>query len=324
MNYPPVSIVVAAYNAQDTLGACIESLLNLDYPEKEIIVVNDGSVDGTEAIIRNYPVVLISQEKKGASAARNIGLRKAENEIIAYTDSDCEVSRSWLKNLVKHFEDRGVGVVTGKTIFRTDRSCTSYVRSLDIEERNAMRRRYTSLANGPNSAFRRDLLSSIGGFNPRWYHAEDTEVSYRVLGRGYKIVYEPKAVVYHAPENNWRDFLRKRFRDAKAFTRLLYSHPKKAIEDDFVTPNMKLQPPLFAVVLFLPILVLLELLFLWALLIMLGIALNIPFSYRTYKKSNRVSFFIIGLALTTARGFCWGFGLIIGGLQNLYARATGG
>lgn len=315
--YPPVSIVVAVYNMQDTIGKCIESLLEADYPEKEIIIVNDGSTDRTEEIVKQYLVTLINQKKQGASAARNNGLKNAKNEIVAYTDSDCEVSRDWARNIVKHFEDPSVGAVTGKTIFRTDTTCTSYVRSLDIEERNARRKKYTSLANGPNSAFRRSLLSGIGGFNPRWYHAEDTEVSYRVWEEGYKIVYEPNAVVYHVPENDWKDFLRKRYRDAKAFTRMFYFHPKKAfVEDDFVTLNMKLQPPLFAAILFLPIL---NMLSLW--LLLLGIALNVPFSYRVFlKRSDKFSFFIKALMLTTARGFCWGFGLIVGGLQNFYVR----
>jgi cellulose synthase/poly-beta-1,6-N-acetylglucosamine synthase-like glycosyltransferase len=325
--YPPVSIIVAAYNAQATIADCVESLLNLDYPEKEIIIVNDGSTDETEEIVKGYSVELISQAKRGASAARNNGLRRAKNEIVAYTDSDCEVSKGWLRNIVKHFKDPEIGAVTGRTVFATNGRCTSYVRSLDIEERNNRRRRYTSLANGPNSAFRRDLLLKIGGFDPKWYHAEDTEVSYKIWKEGYKIAYEPSAVVDHVPEGNWTDFLRKRYRDAKAFTRMLYFHPFQAwVKDDFVTPNMKVQPPLFAMVTFLPALMLSLyllgypvrlLLFSWLSFIALGIVLNLPFSYRVYKKSNKASFFMRALLLLIGRGFCWGLGLVVGGFQNL-------
>lgn len=325
--YPPVSIVVAAYNAEKTIGKCIESLLNTDYPDKEVIIVDDGSTDNTKKIIEKNPVKVLTQSNEGASAARNNGLNNAENSIVAYTDSDCEVSRDWLKNIIKHFKDPEVGAVTGRTIFATDERCASYVRSLDIEERNNRRREYTSLANGPNSAFRRDLLLKIGGFDPKWYHAEDTEVSYNIWKEGYTIAYEPSAVVNHVPEGDWTDFLRKRYRDAKAFTRMFYFHPSQAfVKDDFVTPSMRLQPPLFAVIIFLPVIMLplyslgymvQLLLFPWLFFIALGIVLNLPFSYRVYKKSSRISFFPKALLLLIGRGFCWGLGLVVGGFQNL-------
>ncbi len=320
MSYPPVSIVVAAYNSQDTIGACIESLLDLDYPEKEIIVVDDGSTDKTAEIAKGYPIKLVSQSKKGASAARNRGLENSNHDIVAYTDSDAEVTRDWLKKLVANFSEDEIGAVTGRTVFAVDKHCTSYIRSLDIDERNARRGKCTALANGPNCAFRKDLLKKVGGFDPSWYHAEDTEVSYRILKEGYKIVYEPEAVVHHTPENDWRDFLRKRYRDAKAFTRMLWFHTSRAFfRDDFVTPNMKVQPFLFALIISSPPLFYflhISSLF-WILFLALGVAMNIPFSYRVSKKSGRASFFVKALLLTTARGFCWGFGLAVGGIKNL-------
>jgi cellulose synthase/poly-beta-1,6-N-acetylglucosamine synthase-like glycosyltransferase len=325
--YPPVSVVVAAYNAEKTIGRCIESLLSLDYPNKEVIIVNDGSTDETEKIIKRYPVKLITQSKKGASAARNRGLREAGNKIVAYTDSDCRVSRNWLKKLVQRFKDQSIGAVTGRTVFKTDRHCTSFVRSLDIEERNERRKEYTSLANGPNSAFRRELLLKIGGFNPQWFHAEDTQVSYEIWRAGYKIAYDPNALVYHVPENDWKDFLKKRYRDAKAFTRVLYFHPSQAsIRDDFVTPSMKIQPPLFALILLSPLLILPAYLsnfisvtypVLWLGLFALGVIMNLPFSYKVAKRSGKLTFLIKAPLLTTMRGFCWGLGLVAGGAQNL-------
>ena len=325
--HPPVSIVVAAYNAEDTIGNCIESLLNTDYPKKEIIIVDDGSTDNTKKIIQGCSVKLISQSNEGASAARNNGFKNAKNGIVAYTDSDCEVTKDWLKNIVRHFDNPEVGAVTGRTVFGTDERCASFVRNLDIEERNARRGKYTSLANGPNSAFRKELLIKIGGFDPKWFHAEDTEVSYNVWEEGFKIIYEPDAIVNHVPEGDWRDFLRKRYRDAKAFTRMFYFHPSQAfIKDDFVTPSMRLQPPLFSFIVFLPVIMLISyfygyglglLLYSWLFLVIFGILLNVPFSYRIYRKSDRPSFFTGALLLLIGRGFCWGLGLVVGGFQNL-------
>lgn len=321
-----VSVVVAAFNAEETIEPLVQSLLNLDYPDYEVIVVNDGSTDNTREILQKYPVTLIDQENQGASAARNRGLMEASGEIVAYTDSDTVVDRGWLKELVKHFEDRRVGAVTGKIVFGRDDHCTSWVRSLDFELRNARRGPLTRLANGPNSVFRRGLLLEVGGFNPRWFHAEDTEVSYKIWNKGYKIIYEPDAVVYHAPESEWVDFLRKRYRDAKGFTRVLYSHTRSAaIKDDFVTLGMKIQPLLFAVLLLSSPLIALSFLvpslevfpLIWIILFSFGVLLNLPFSLEVASRSGRGGFLFKCLTLTLARGFCWGLGLVIGLLKNI-------
>jgi len=318
---PSVSVVVAAYNAETTIEPLIRSLLDLNYPDYEVIIVNDGSTDSTREIVRKYPVILVDQENQGASAARNNGLGKAKGEIIAYADSDTVVDKNWLSELVKHFKDSRIGAVTGRIVFLRDNYCASWVRSLDIEMRNERRGEYTRLANGPNCAFRKELLLKIGGFNPRWFHAEDTEVSYKICSMGYRIKYEPNAVVYHVPEKNWKDFIRKRYRDARAFTRVLLTHMKiAALKDDFVTLEMKIQPPLFALLILTSAILMLTPLipsfavFLnpWIFILLLGVMLNLPFSINVASKSGKVSFFFKSLALLLARSFAWGLGLIVG------------
>ncbi len=326
VSFPKVSVVIPAYNAEKTIGPLLDSLLAMDYPEYEVIVVNDGSKDGTKEIVQRYPVRLIDQRNRGASAARDAGLRAAEGEIVAYADSDVKVERGWLKNLVKPFEDPDVAATTGQTIFLRNEKCTSWIRSLDIERRNARRGEYTRLANGPNSAFRRSVLIEVGGFDPQWYHAEDTEVSYRIWQQGYRIRYVPEAIVHHTPEEYWQDFLRKRYRDAKAFTRMLVKYPRSAIlRDDFVETGMKIQPPLFLVIILLAItsaILVATPLAIYALggmafLLMVAILLNLPEAAAVFVASRRLGFFFKGLALGMLRGFAWGFGLGIGGLRQV-------
>jgi cellulose synthase/poly-beta-1,6-N-acetylglucosamine synthase-like glycosyltransferase len=322
---PKVSVVVPTYNAQGTIGPLIESLLHLDYPGYEIVIVNDGSKDNTREIVERYPVRLINQGNRGASAARGTGLRAATGDIVAYVDSDVAVTPDWLRALVEPFSDPTVGATTGRTVFLRDEKCTSWMRSMDIERRNAGRHTFTRLANGPNSAFRRSLLLEVGGFDATWYHAEDTEVSYRIWQRGYRIRYVPGAIVHHVPEGNWRTFYRKRYRDAKAFTRMLRRYSRSAIlEDDFVTLGMKIQPPLFlgliiaAVVAALlqltpfgyPALVVVTGLFLLSLL------LNVPEVLALARASGRVAFFFRGIGLSLLRGFAWGAGLAVGGMRH--------
>lgn len=321
----PVSVCVAAYNAKSTIRPLLDSLLALDYATYEVIVVDDGSTDTTARIVSEYagagsPIRLVEQGNRGASAARNRALENARHDIVAYTDSDTRVDPAWLTELVAPFEDPTVGATTGRTVFETNGRCTSWVRSVDIAHRNRSRDRVTRLANGPNCAFRRELLTEIGGFDPDWFHAEDTTVSYEVYAHGSVIRYAPEAVVYHVPEDDWRRYLTKRYRDAKAFTRVLVTYPNDAaVHDDFVPFTWKVQPPVFAFLFFgIPLFAVLGALGvgLWVALLVCCVALNAPFATRVAARSKRFDFFIRTLALTTARGFCWGGGLVVGGIEN--------
>ncbi len=323
---PMVSVVVPAYNAERTIGPLLDSLFEAHYPGLEVIVVNDGSKDRTKEIVERYPVRLIDQPNRGASAARDAGLRSATGDIVAYVDSDVVVTREWLGNLVQAFEDPAVAAATGRTIFLRNEKCTSWCRSLDIERRNAGRKTFTRLANGPNSAFRKPVLLEVGGFDPRWYHAEDTEVSYRISQRGYLIRYVPESIVHHVPEEDWRNYLRKRYRDAKAFTRMLMRYTRTAlVEDDFVSLGMKVQPPIFLLTWFLAA-VSLVLSFtpfgtyavLWLLaFLVFATVLNIPEALAVARASRRVGFFFKALGLGLMRGFAWGIGLGVGGLRQI-------
>src|SRR5205823_5994598 len=100
--YPKVSVIVAAYNAERTLKTCLDSLQQLNYPEYEIILVDDGSTDSTSRIASLYPGIRIFRHSQnlGLSNARNTGIAAAMGEIIAFTDSDCRADEDWLHYLV--------------------------------------------------------------------------------------------------------------------------------------------------------------------------------------------------------------------------------
>ncbi len=103
--YPKVSVVICSYNADRTMDQCLASFEHLNYPNFEVIVVNDGSKDRTleisESYARKYAFLkIVSQENKGLSVARNVGMEQATGEIVAYTDSDCVVDPDWLTYLV--------------------------------------------------------------------------------------------------------------------------------------------------------------------------------------------------------------------------------
>ena len=109
-DWPRVTVAVCARNAADTLDACLRSIRALDYPDYDVMVVNDGSTDATGAIARTHPgVTVIDTPHGGLSAARNTALRAAAGEVIAYTDADVEVDPAWLTYLIQPFLRTDVG-----------------------------------------------------------------------------------------------------------------------------------------------------------------------------------------------------------------------
>src|SRR5260370_40529790 len=114
---PRVSVVVCAYNAERTMEPCLASLEELNYPDYEVIVVNDGSTDRTLEIAERFSYVrIISQPNKGLSVARNVGAEAATGQIVAYTDSDCVADPDWLTYLVARMEAGNLAACGGAPV----------------------------------------------------------------------------------------------------------------------------------------------------------------------------------------------------------------
>jgi hypothetical protein len=239
---------------------------------------------------------------------------------------------------MENFTDDRVGAVTGRTIFRTDDRVAGHVRHVDFARRYRGRSRETTLANGPNCVYRRRVLDEVGGFDPAWYHAEDTQVSYRARERGYRILYDAGALVYHVPEGDWRGFIRKRFRDARAYMRVIPAHRGSVMADDFVTLKMKVQPPLFALGIVgllaaavgaVPAMVFPAAVG-WAgaaldgalVLLLVAWAMDVPFSVEVALESNRPGFFWKTMALQFVSGLAWGAGFMVGGWGALIEKRS--
>lgn len=324
MSKPPVSVCIPTYNDESTIRASLDALVNLDYPTYEVIII-DSSDDKTPEIIKEYSdqdssIRLIRQEKNGIGAARDRGLNEAKYDIIAYTDADAKVEKSWLSQLVPPLKDPDVGATTGRTIYETNETCTSWLRKVNIDLRNRYRKNSTRLAAGPSCAFRREVLEEVGGFDHNWPFAEDSLASSEIISRGYEIRYVSDAKVHHVPEGDWRTYLRKSYQHAKTYAELIVRHPENASRNDFIPLHWKIQPPIFVVILltipfvglFWPVG-----LFIWLGMFGLGASLNIPFAVRVAAQSKEIKFFPQSMGLTTARGLCWGAGSIVGGVHNL-------
>ncbi|MBC8228413.1 glycosyltransferase family 2 protein, partial [bacterium] len=132
-----VSVVIPAYNAEKEIPSCLDSLLNQTFPKEqcEIIVVNDGSTDGTEKIVRKYDgVKIITQANQGPAAARNNGVSESKGDIIVFTDSDCVPEEDWLEEMLKPFNDTEVVGVQGA--YKTkQKEVVARFAQIEIEER---------------------------------------------------------------------------------------------------------------------------------------------------------------------------------------------
>jgi glycosyltransferase involved in cell wall biosynthesis len=229
--YPKVSVVVCAYNAESTMQACLESLRNLRYPAYEVIVVNDGSRDRTGEIAEQYEgVQVIHQENQGLSAARNVGFANARGDIIAYTDSDCVVDPGWLYYLVSTFLASGLSAVGGPNLPPPE---DSFVAScvaaspggplhvlLDDEEAEHIP--------GCNMAFRREVLEEVGGFDPIFRAAgDDVDFCWRIQEKGYRIGFSPAAMVWHFRRNTVKAYIGQQRGYGKAEALLYFRHPHR-------------------------------------------------------------------------------------------------
>ena len=229
--YPKVSVIVCAYNGERTMDPCLASLENLNYPNYEVVVVNDGSTDRTREIAERYASIrLINQENQGLSAARNVGLRAATGDIIAYTDCDCMADPDWLTHLVARFLSSDFGAVGGPNLPPLDSSLVANCVAVSPggPTHVLLDDEVAEHIPGCNMAFRREALEAINGFDPVFRAAgDDVDLCWRLQNKGYKIGFSAAAVVWHFRRNTVRDYIKQQQGYGKAETLLFFKHPSR-------------------------------------------------------------------------------------------------
>lgn len=209
--YPHVSVVVPVRNAADTIADCVDSLLALAYPSDrfEVLVVDNASTDGTPAILERYAdrVRLLHEPSRGASHARNTGIRQARGEVVAFTDADCRVDPSWLTEIVPAVSDEDVGLAGGPIL--ATRPC-NYVERFG--ERIHDHERAITFCVPPyvitaNCTARKSTLQAVGGFDPAFLRTQDADLAFRVWGAGHRLVFAGGAIVYHRNERTLRGLM---------------------------------------------------------------------------------------------------------------------
>ncbi len=196
INGTSISVVVSTYNRIAYLKKCIDSLLKLNFDNFEIIIVNDGSTDGTgdylNGLGNNKIRVVHHKENLGLSAARNSGIKASKYDIIAFTDDDCLVEENWLKNISQGFADDNIGFVIGQ-VFYIREGYKGYFPERLVRNIGA------AWPMGCNIAYRKKVFEKIGYFEDIFfkYGNEDSEMAIRAVARGFAFARCPAAVAYH-------------------------------------------------------------------------------------------------------------------------------
>lgn len=238
--WPAISIIVPAHNRAAELARCLRSLLALDYPIFEIIVVNDGSTDTTSAMLqslaqeaaaRNVALCVVTHAQcEGVAHSRNSGASAASYDLLAYIDSDCVASPSWLKALVPTFRDMRV-VAIGGLIRAYERlslpgryeDVASSLHMGELPQRLSLKGPLTYLPTA-NFLLRRSAWQRVDGFADLAY-GEDVDFCRRLLETGAQIYYLPYGTVYHAYRTTPGAFLRTRIAYASSEADLQQRHP---------------------------------------------------------------------------------------------------
>jgi hypothetical protein len=230
--WPPATVVVCAHNEEKTIGACLDSLEHLRYPDYDVICVDDGSRDGTADIARRHPVTLVSEGHGGLCRARNLGLERATGDVVAYIDADATADPDWLTYLAISLDPQATATAGAGGPNWTPPEDPLLARCIGLAPGNPVHvliddERADHIP-GCNMAFRRRDLLAIGGFDPTFHTAgDDVDVCWRLLDEGRQLRFHPAALVWHHPRRTVRTFWRQQVGYGAAESLVSRNHPDR-------------------------------------------------------------------------------------------------
>lgn len=239
---PFVSVIVPVYNEEKVIRDSINSLLNLNYSNYEIIIVNDGSTDNTKSICEslvgirkgkfsNIRISLINKENGGKATALNTGIAFSKADFILCMDGDSQLQPDTLKAAVRHFSDERIGAVAGnvkvlnRKSFLTDLQALEYIEGLNMARSAQSFLRLVNIIPGPIGVFRRKALEESGFYSNDTF-AEDADITLKLLSKGWKIYYEPLAVSYTQAPSSLQQLLKQRYRWTRGILQSVRKHKR--------------------------------------------------------------------------------------------------
>lgn len=242
LDLPPVTVLVPAYNEGAVIQGSIRSLLDLDYPRYEIIVIDDGSKDDTYLKALAYEgdhgrasVRVITKPNGGKARALNTGIAAATSDFVLCMDGDSALHPQTLRRGIRHFRDPNIGAVAGsvKVVNRTN--LLSSLQALEyIEGLNMVRAaqgffRLVNIIPGPIGLFRKGALEKVGGYDHDTF-AEDCDLTLKLLLEGWQIQYEPGSIAYTEAPEQLLDLLKQRYRWTRGILQAISKHKRRLID----------------------------------------------------------------------------------------------
>ncbi|MEI7998225.1 MAG: glycosyltransferase [Candidatus Omnitrophota bacterium] len=312
-----VSVIVPAYNAQDTIGKTLRALIEQDYSQTfEIIVVDDGSTDQTADVVHSFTTVrYFHQPNAGPAAARNQGACLAQGNFLAFTDSDCIPHKDWLSKITQGFVASDVAVVMGSYGIANSENLLAFCVYKEIIFRHEyLLSDFPKVFGSYNFCIKRNVFEQVKGFNISYLNAsgEDNDLSYKIINAGWRIYFERKALVDHYHPTQIRKYLKEQFRHGFWRVRMYVSHPSMAKGDGYTFWKDMLEVP-------------------WGLLCLAGLVLS-PLNIMGLRA---VVFFLVltfllfeisfawSMLCSIRKGFFWGFIMFLRGLSRSLGFSTG-
>ncbi len=268
---PPVSILVPAYNEEAGVASAVASLAGGDHPAIEVIVIDDGSTDGTAAAVEalDLPNVrVIRQVNTGKPGALNTGIAAATHDLIVTVDGDTVFQPDTVGNLVQPFADEAVGAVSGNTkvINRTGLlgrwQHIEYVMGFNLDRRMYEQLDCMPTVPGAIGAFRREALVAVGGVSDETL-AEDTDLTMAINRAGWRVVYEERAIAWTEAPSSLSGLWRQRYRWAYGTMQAMWKHRGAVRDREHPALGRRALPYLFLFQILFPVLA--PLVDLWAL-----------------------------------------------------------
>jgi glycosyltransferase involved in cell wall biosynthesis len=217
MEKPFVSVVIPSYNSEDYISQCLHQILDQSYPtdQYEVIVVDNASTDRSPEIIKTFPVQYLFEPRQGPAAARNTGIRAAIGDYILFIDTDCMAERDLIRlHMEAHWQLRqrdetikvvggGIGGINKSYWALCDDFCSWYQNHPRLRPR--LEESYLPTA---NLSVAREVLETADGFDETFRFGEDYMFCQKVRDAGYRIYFEPRAVVYHINRASFAQFMK--------------------------------------------------------------------------------------------------------------------
>ncbi|WP_246508728.1 bifunctional polysaccharide deacetylase/glycosyltransferase family 2 protein [Actinocrinis puniceicyclus] len=232
----PVSVIVPAYNEEAGIEATIRSLLRNDYP-MEVIVVDDGSTDGTAAVAERFALLgvrLVRQQNAGKPAALNTGIAHARGRLLVLLDGDTVFEPDTIRTLVQPFSDPCIGAVSGNAKVGNRDGLLGKWQHIEYVVGFNLDRRFQDMAGciatvpGAVGAFRREALVDVGGVSEDTL-AEDTDLTMALLRAGWRVVYEERAVAWTEAPARLGQLWRQRYRWSYGTMQAMWKHRRTVL-----------------------------------------------------------------------------------------------